>query len=121
MPLGTLLAALACTASSTGGCGIETTIEDWVPDCAAVLVFFEEETRFELDDILEGYLPADAEDGVYGGQSGNSATLLFDGELATARVSTLTLGDDGETVRVRADFPTGTVDGVVFPLVDRDP
>ena len=121
MLAGTLLSLLACAGPDPGGCGVDTTIEDYTPACSAVLVFFEEETRFELDDRLEGFLPADAADGVYGGESGNSATLLFDGELATARVSTLTLGDEGETVRVRADFPSGSVDGVVFPLVDRDP
>lgn len=121
MTVGTLLLMLGCAGSTGNGCGVETTIADWVPDCSAVLVFFEEETRFELDDRLEGYLPADADDGVYGGQSGNVATLLFDGELATQRVSTLTLGDDGATVRIRADFAEGSVDGVVFPIVDRYP
>jgi len=121
MLAGSLLSSLACTAAEPPGCGVETTVADYAPECVAVLVFFEEETRFELDDRLEGYLPAEAVDGVYGGETGQEATLLFDGELATARVSTLTLEDEGATVRVRADFPSGSVDGIVFPLIDRNP
>ncbi|MCP4808249.1 MAG: hypothetical protein GY913_27965 [Proteobacteria bacterium] len=119
MPWGTLLLALACTASEpVDTCGVETTIPGWTPGCEATLSLYEDDALLLVDDRLEAWLPRPLEDTSYGGQTGNDLTLLFDGELATSRISLVTLADEQTTVRIDATFSAGTVSGVVFPRVE---
>ena len=116
MATGTLLFLLGCVDGETvEGCGLDTTIPGWEPACSAVLIEYETDALVVVDDRLEAWLPQPLEDETYGGQTGNDLTLLFDGDLATGRVSTVTLADGGATVRIDATFDAGTVSGVVFP------
>lgn len=111
-----LLLAPACTdASDPDACGLTTTLPGWTPACDASWDVYEEDALLEVDGRLEAWLPRPLEDVTYGGQTGNELTLLFDGELASGRISTVRLADTQTTVRIEATFDAGTISGVVFP------
>jgi hypothetical protein len=106
------------------GCAVESELEDFQAVCSqALLGLYPEQTILELpggsDATLTAYLEADPSIQAYGGQTGNSLTVILEvgseSWTAVGRKTTLTfasLDDQTAELRIDAHFADGlNVDG----------
>lgn len=114
-------------AAGCAPCELQSTYPSFDPVCdQAVLRRYTTEARLAIsspDGVLVAYLPHDIHAGErYGGNSGNSLTVILEDELASTRKTTLTLHelDSAQaTGEILAYFDAGDVLGTFVAAVER--